>query len=309
MPASKNRRLIVSQEVREAFVDKKAVVALESTVITHGLPYPDNVNTQKDLEQCVRDNGAVPASIAVIDGVVRVGLDENQLERLASFKAAEKISRRDLCVALSKKLTGGTTVATTMLIAKEAGIRVFATGGIGGVHRGAELSFDISADLEELANTSVCVVCAGAKAVLDIPKTLEILETKGVPVLGYQCDEVPAFYYRNSGCAVSARMESTKEIAQLLIHKWNLFNWPDGLPLEGGVLVVNPIAPEDELNKEIVEAHIQQAIAEMTLTGYAVTPYLLKRVAELSEGKSKRSNMSLLRGNAKLAAQIACDMR
>jgi len=308
MRAPKNRRLVISEEIREAFFENKAVVALESTVITHGLPYPDNLNTAFELEHSVRENGGVPATIAVINGIVRVGLNEAELKQLASFKGPQKISRRDLAVVMSKNQTGGTTVATTMLIAEEAGIRVFATGGIGGVHRGAELSFDVSADLVELGRTSVCVVCAGPKAVLDIPKTLEILETKGVPVISYQCDEVPAFYYRNSGCMPSARMDSTKEIANLLAHKWNLKSWPDGLCVKGGVLLVNPIAEKDELIRDVVENAISQALLEMDVTGSDVTPYLLKRVSELTNGQSRESNISLLKNNAELAAKIASDM-
>lgn len=308
MRAPRNRRLVISEEIREAFFEKKGVVALESTVITHGLPYPDNLNTALELEHTVRESGAIPATIAVIEGVVRVGLSKVELKQLASCKAPQKISRRDLAVVMSQNQTGGTTVATTMLIAEQAGIRVFATGGIGGVHRGAELNFDISADLEELERTSVCVVCAGPKAVLDIPKTLELLETKGVPVIAYQCDDVPAFYYRNSGCAPSQRMDSIKGIADLLAHKWNLKNWPDGLCLDGGVLIVNPIASEDELDRVVVENAISQALTEMDVTGSGVTPYLLKRVSELTKGQSRESNISLLKNNAELAAKIAAEV-
>lgn len=306
MRAPRNHRLIVSQDVREAFCAKKGIVALESTVITHGLPYPDNLKTQQALEGCVREKGAVPATIAIIDGIIRVGLNEDELEQLARCSTPQKISRRDLPVVMSQGRTGGTTVATTMMIAKQAGIRVFATGGIGGVHRGAETSFDISADLEELGRTSVCVVCAGAKAVLDIPKTLEVLETKGVPVIGYQCDEVPAFYYRNSGCAASVRMDTADEIAELLRHKWNLKNWPDGLSIEGAVLVNNPVPVKDEMPREIVENAITQALSEMDVSGKDVTPYLLKRVSQLTKGQSRNSNIALLKNNAKLAAEIAC---
>jgi pseudouridine-5'-phosphate glycosidase len=299
------RRLVLSPEVRQAFFDRKGVVALESTVITHGLPFPDNLETALALEEVVRENGAVPATIAVIEGLIHVGLDRTKLEQLATDKTAKKLSRRDLPLALSLRQTGGTTVAATMLIAEQAGIRVFATGGIGGVHRGAETSFDISADLEELGRSNVCVVSAGAKAVLDLPKTLEVLETKGVPVIGYQCDEFPAFYYRDSGLVNMARLDDVVDIANLLIHKWNLTRWPDGMRLEGGVLIANPIAKADEWARDDVEACITQALSEMTLSGKDVTPYLLKRLGELSNGQSRKSNRALIRQNAVLGAQIA----
>lgn len=305
MSAPKNRRLVVSEEVREAFFQKRGVVALESTVITHGLPFPENLEVARSLESCVRENGAIPATIAVLEGRIHVGLDDGELVHLASYAAPQKISRRDLMVALSQKQTGGTTVASTMIIAEKAGIPLFATGGIGGVHRGADVSFDISADLEELGRTSVCVVCAGAKAVLDLAKTLEVLETKGVPVIGYQCDEFPAFYYRQSGLPISARLDNPKEIADLLNHKWNLLGWPDGMKLDGGVLISNPIPPQDEMARDVVERAIEQALSEMDVVGRDVTPYLLRRVSELTKGDSKKSNIALLKNNAKLAAQIA----
>jgi len=302
------RRLILSEEIRNAFSNRTGVVALESTVITHGLPYPENLETALALEDIVRENGAVPATICVIDGVVRVGVSRVELERLAKETSVQKLSRRDLPLALAKKQTGGTTVAATMMIAEQAGIRVFATGGIGGVHRGAEDSFDISADLEELARTSVCVVSAGAKAVLDLPKTLEVLETKGVPVIGYRCDQFPAFYYRDSGLKNMARMDDVDEITELLIHKWNLTRWPDSMAFPGGVLIANPISVEDEWAGQEVEKHIQQALKEMQVSGKDVTPYLLKRIGELSEGKSKVSNVALIKQNAKLSAQIAAHL-
>lgn len=299
------RRLILSEEIRNAFSNRTGVVALESTVITHGLPYPENLETALALEDIVRENGAVPATICVIDGLVRVGVSRAELERLAKETSVQKLSRRDLPLALAKKQTGGTTVAATMMIAEQAGIRVFATGGIGGVHCGAEDSFDISADLEELARTSVCVVSAGAKAVLDLPKTLEVLETKGVPVIGYRCDQFPAFYYRDSGLKNMARMDDVDEITELLIHKWNLTRWPDSMAFPGGVLIANPISKDDEWAGEEVEHHIQQAMDEMQVSGKDVTPYLLKRIGELSEGKSKVSNVALIKQNAKLSAEIA----
>ncbi|SCA56782.1 Pseudouridine-5'-phosphate glycosidase [Candidatus Terasakiella magnetica] len=303
-----SRRITISQEVRNAFSQRQGVVALESTVITHGLPYPDNLATAQALEACVRDEGAVAATIAVLEGQIHVGLSAEQLEKLAKDEQALKLSRRDLPLAMSIQKNGGTTVATTMMIAHEADIRIFATGGIGGVHRGAESTFDISADLEELANTSVCVVCAGAKAVLDIPKTLEVLETKGVPTISYGCDEFPAFYYRNSGLSPSARLDKVSDIANLLIHKWNLARWPDALHFKGGVLIANPIKLEDEFAKEEVEGLISQALSEMSVTGRDVTPYLLAKLGELSEGQSKASNIALLKNNATLAAQIANEL-
>lgn len=299
------RRLIISEEVKQALHERKAVVALESTVITHGLPYPDSLETAMSLEKVVRDADCIPATIAVMDGRAHVGLTVEELEKLAQSNQIMKVSRRDLPVAFALGASGGTTVATTMMLAEEAGIRVFATGGIGGVHRGAEQTFDISADLEELGRTSICVVSAGAKAVLDLPKTLEVLETKGVPVIGYQCDEFPAFYYRNSGLANSARMDSPEDIASLLDHKWNLSRWPDRMTFEGGVLVANPIAEEDALRRSEVEDVITQAISEMTVSGRDVTPYLLARVSQLTQGQSRRSNIALLKNNARLASDIA----
>ena len=299
------RRLVMSEDVKQALHERKPVVALESTVITHGLPFPDNLETAQALEDEIRQTGAVPATIAVIDGLAHIGLTPQQLEKLAQTKDAVKISRRDLPVAFAQQASGGTTVATTMMLASEAGIRVFATGGIGGVHRGAEQTFDVSADLEELGRTSICVVSAGAKAVLDLPKTLEVMETKGVPVIGYQCDEFPAFYYRNSGLQNSARMDSPQEIASLLDHKWNLSRWPDKMTFEGRVLVANPIAKADALGRGEVEDVITQAISDMTVTGRDVTPYLLARVSELTKGNSRRSNIALLKNNARLAGHIA----
>jgi pseudouridylate synthase len=305
MSHSISQRLIINPKVQEALTKKQGVVALESTVITHGLPFPDNLTTARALEECVRQNGATPATIAVINGVIRVGLTDLELESLAQDSTAQKLSRRDLPVALTNRTSGGTTVATTMLIAQEAKIHIFATGEIGGVHRGAESTFDISADLEELSQTSVCVVSAGAKAVLDIPKTLEVLETKGVPTISYGCDQFPAFYYRDSGYPASTRMYSIEQIAQLLIHKWNLSNYSDGIVFKGGVLIGNPIAKEDEYPKEEVEQLIAQAVDEMSVSGRDVTPHLLARLGELSKGRSKSSNISLLKNNATLAAKLA----
>jgi len=302
------RRFLISDDVKQAFFHKKGVVALESTVITHGLPYPDNLTTARVLEDTIRKEGAIPATIAVINGIIRVGLSPNELEKLAQDKTALKLSRRDLPYALALQKNGGTTVATTMMIAQQAGIRIFATGGIGGVHRGVTETFDISADLEELGRCNVCVVCAGAKAVLDIPKTLEVLETKGVPTIAFGCDDFPAFYYRNSGEKPAYRLDSIPEITALLIQKWNLAQWPDSLHFDGGVLIGNPIEPAFEYPKKEVEKQIEQALNEMNVTGRDVTPYLLSRLGELSQGQSKQSNIALLKNNAALGAQIACKL-
>lgn len=308
MKAPTTRRLKISPEVREAFYERKAVVALESTVITHGLPYPDNLSTARDLEAAVRAEGAVPATIAVLDGVVCVGLDAGQLEHLAQLEDPLKISRADFAFALSQKKSGGTTVAGTMLVAEENRIRVFATGGIGGVHRGVAGHWDISADLEELGRTSVCVVSAGAKAVLDLPKTLEVLETKGVPVVGYQTDKFPAFYYRDSGLALTQSCDTTDDIADLLTHKWNLSRWPDQMRFPGGVLIANPVREEHEVPREEIEQAITTALDDMEkqgISGKQVTPFMLAAVSRLTEGRSKAANMVLLRNNASLAARIA----
>jgi len=299
------RRLLISNDVKEAFFNKKGVVALESTLITHGLPYPDNFKTALALEETIKQHDCTPATIAVINGIIRVGLNIEELEQLAQDQNALKLSRRDMPYALSQKKNGGTTVATTMMIAEQANIRIFATGGIGGVHRGVGETFDISADLEELGRCNVCVVCAGAKAILDIPKTLEVLETKGVPTISFGCDDFPAFYYRNSGVKGAYRLDHVEEITDLLIQKWNMAGWPDGLHFNGGVLIGNPIDPAFEYPKKDVERCIKQALAKMTLSGRDVTPYLLARLADLSQGKSKTSNIALLKNNAALAAKIA----
>ena len=305
------QRMIISEEVKNAFSNRQGIVCLESTVITHGLPYPDNLKLAQDLEDIIRNEGAVPASIAVLDGIIRVGLTSDELVRLATEPDMMKISRRDMPYVLSQKVSGGTTVAATMLIADKAKIKVFATGGIGGVHRQAEETFDISADLEELAISDVCVVCAGAKAILDIAKTLEVLETKGVPVITYQNDIFPAFYYRDSALKSPLRLDHVKEISALLVHKWNLKNWMDGFYFKGGVLIANPIPQESEMDKETIENLIAQAIIEMNIKGIKgkeTTPYLLARISELSNEESKQSNLDLLKDNAKLAAQIAKEL-
>lgn len=300
--AAMRRHLTITPEIADALAERRPVVALESTVISHGMPYPKNLATARALEAEVRDSGAIPATIAVMDGRVRVGLDDDALERLASGgSAARKLSRRDLPIALATGALGATTVAATMIAARLAGIAVFATGGVGGVHRGAERSFDISADLDELARTSVCVVCAGAKSILDLPKTLEVLETRGVPVLGYETDEFPAFYSRRSGLPVDQRCDSPAEVAAILRAKWDL-------GLEGGVLLVNPIPQADELDAAVMEQAIALALADADaqgVTGKAITPHLLAALERITQGRSLTANMALIRHNARVAAAVA----
>jgi pseudouridine-5'-phosphate glycosidase len=293
--------LKISADVADALAADRPVVALESTIITHGMPYPQNLEMARNVEAVIRRGGATPATIAIMDGAIRVGLTDADLERLArTGMQAAKASRRDVAALLNSAGTAGTTVATTMLAADMAGIRVFATGGIGGVHRGAESSFDISADLEELSRTPVAVVCAGAKAILDIPKTLEVLETKGVPVLGYGTDMFPAFWTRSSGHPVDQRVDTPEAAAALIATQINL-----GL---GGVLIGNPIRQADALDAEMIAATIEQAIADADRQGVsrkALTPFLLKRIFELTEGKSLTANIALVEHNAEVAAAIA----
>ncbi len=293
--------LDVSERVHTALAENHAVVALESTIITHGMPYPQNLETALMVENAVRQQGAQPATIAIMDGRLIVGLDGDQLERLAAQRdKALKASRRDMAAILAKGSLAGTTVATTMQIAHGAGIDVFATGGIGGVHRGAQDSFDISADLKELAQTPVAVVCAGAKSILDIAKTLEVLETNGVPVLGYGTDEFPAFFARSSGFPVDHRFDDPADIARV-------FKLQKELAM-GGILVANPIPEAAALNGEVIEERIAEAITEASQRGIvrkALTPYLLQRIFELTDGKSLAANIALIKNNARLAAQIA----
>ena len=296
MPALK-----IAEEVRDALAARGPVVALETTIITHGMPYPENLSTARSLECEIRDRGAVPATIAVMRGAVRVGLSDSELQELAAAKDVMKLSRGDLPYAIASGRPGATTVAATMICARLAGIRVFATGGIGGVHRGAETSFDISADLEELARTSVAVVCAGAKALLDLPKTLEYLETRGVPVIGYRTDEFPAFWSRSSGLPVPLRVDSAAEIARLLELKWSL-------GLEGGAVIANPIDAAAEIPRAEMAGYIDRAVAEAAgrrVTGKAVTPYILARLVEMTGGRSLRANIALVQSNARLAADLA----
>ncbi|GLQ11609.1 pseudouridine-5'-phosphate glycosidase [Devosia yakushimensis] len=293
--------LSIGSEVKAALKAGKAVVALESTIITHGMPYPQNLDMAKNVEAVIRAHGAVPATIAIMDGRFCVGVSGEDLERLAleGGKAA-KASRRDVSSLLVKGAIAGTTVATTMQIAALAGIHVFATGGIGGVHRGAEDTFDISADLEELSRTPVAVVCAGAKSILDIAKTLEVLETNGVPVIGYGTDDFPAFWARKSGQKVDHRFDNVGDIARVVGMQADL-----GM---GGVLIANPIPEADELDAAAIEARIAEAIRAAEAEGVSrkeLTPFLLKRIFELTEGKSLVANIALVENNAKVAAQIA----
>ena len=291
----------INPEVAEALSSGKAVVALESTIISHGMPYPKNVETALAAEQVVRDNGAIPATIAIIKGKLKVGLTLDEIEYLGKTEGVIKTSRRDIPFIIAKKLDGATTVASTMIIADLAGIRVFATGGIGGVHRGAPESFDISADLQELAHTNVAVVCAGAKSILDIGLTLEYLETQGVPVIGYGTDELPAFYTSKSGFAVDYRVDSPEETAEALKAKWDL-------GLEGGVVIANPIPAEYEMDPEVINGAIAAAVKESEekgIKGKESTPFLLAKVKELTGGASLDSNIQLVYNNVKMGAQIA----
>ncbi|MBD3677837.1 MAG: pseudouridine-5'-phosphate glycosidase [Rhodobacteraceae bacterium] len=294
-----------STEVAEALREGVPVVALESTIITHGMPYPQNLETAREAEAQVRAHGAVPATIAVLNGTLHVGLSDRLLERLARAHDVAKLSRADLAACLSRSGSGATTVAATMIAARLAGIDVFATGGIGGVHRGAETSFDISADLRELSETPVTVVAAGAKAILDLPKTLEVLETLGVPVIAVGQDELPAFWSRSSGLKAPLRMDTASEIAAAHLMRGAL-----GLP--GGQLVAQPVPPEHEIPREDISAVIDVALSELPsagVSGKAVTPYLLQRIFDLTGGASLRTNVELVLNNARLAAEIAWEIQ
>ena len=299
-----NQYLDVKPEVAEALAAGKPVVALESTIISHGMPYPQNVETALNVERIVRENGAVPATIAIIGGRLKAGLTAEEIEYFGKKgRTIHKASRRDLAALCAKGEDGATTVTTTMMIAHMAGIRFFATGGIGGVHRGAETTMDISADLEELARTPVMVVCAGAKSILDLGLTLEYLETKGVPVLGYQTNELPAFYTRTSGFSVDYRVDSPAELAKM-------FKAQNDMALGGGMLVTNPIPEEYSMPKERIDAAIDQAIAESRqqgIKGKETTPFLLARVAEITGGDSLASNIQLVYNNARLTAKTAVE--
>lgn len=297
--------LDIAPEVKKALTDGKPVVALESTIISHGMPYPQNVETALRVEQIIRENGAVPATIAIIGGRLKAGLSESEIDYLGKTgSGVTKASRRDLPVLVAKGMDGATTVTTTMMIAHMAGIKVFATGGIGGVHRGAETTMDISADLEELAQTPVMVICAGAKSILDLGLTLEYLETKGVPVIGYGTEELPAFYTRKSGFGVDYRLDTPAELA-------NAFNAQRKMHLKGGMLVTNPIPEEYSMNADVINKAIDAAVAEakeLGIHGKATTPFLLAKIKDITGGDSLESNIQLVFNNAKLAAKTAVEL-
>ncbi|MBY6165890.1 pseudouridine-5'-phosphate glycosidase [Pseudooceanicola nitratireducens] len=293
-----------TDEVREALANNQPVVALESTIITHGMPYPQNLETARMVEDDVRAAGAVPATIAVLNGTLHIGLTDAQLEDLAQAKNVAKLSRADMAVCIATGGTGATTVAATMIAAHLAGIEVFATGGIGGVHRGAESSMDISADLQELAQTPVTVICAGAKAILDIPRTLEVLETLGVPVISYGQDALPAFWSRDSGLASPLRLDAPADMARALRTRADL-------GLAGGQLIANPVPEVDEIPRDVIDPIITQALSEaeaQKIQAKAVTPFLLQRIFELTDGRSLATNIALVRNNARLAAKIAQEL-
>ncbi len=297
-----NKFLDISPEVREALEQGRPVVALESTIISHGMPYPQNVETALRVERTIRENGAVPATVAIIGGRLKAGLSEAEIEHLGrSGRAVAKASRRDLPVLVARGLDGATTVTTTMIIAHMAGINVFATGGIGGVHRGAETTMDISADLEELAQTPIMVICAGAKSILDLGLTLEYLETKGVPVIGYGTDELPAFYTRRSGFHVDYRIDTPEELAAA-------FRVSREMGLRGGMLVTNPVPEEYSMDPDVINAAIEEALAEaarLGIRGKETTPFLLARIKDITGGDSLASNIQLVLNNARLAARTA----
>lgn len=300
-----NKYLDISPEVQQALADGKPVVALESTIISHGMPYPKNVETAMLVEKTIRDNGAVPATIAIIGGRLKAGLSPEEIEYLGkSGRKVAKVSRRDMAAIVARGADGATTVTTTMIIAHMAGIKVFATGGIGGVHRGAETTMDISADLEELASTPVMVVCAGAKSILDLGLTLEYLETKGVPVIGYGTDELPAFYTRSSGFGVDYRVDTPAQLAAM-------FKAQQELGMKGGMLVTNPIPEQYAMDKAVIDAAIEQAVAESKeqgIHGKETTPFLLARVVELTGGDSLESNIQLVLNNAIVASKTAAEL-
>lgn len=289
----------LSSEVKSALAKGKPVVALESTIIAHGMPYPQNLETARDVERAIRGEGAIPATIAVIDGALRAGLSERELERFAGEgPGILKVSTRDLPFVVSRKMSGATTVASTMRIAAMAGIHVFATGGIGGVHRGAERTFDVSADLIEFSKSNVAVVTAGAKSILDLALTLEVLETQGVPVIGFGTDEFPAFFSRQSGHRLTLRSDTAKEVAAMMKAKW-------AMGLDGGMVIANPIPVEHEIQ---INPQIERAVAEADakgIHGKDVTPFLLKRITEITEGRSLAANIQLVLHNARIAARIA----
>jgi len=298
-------KIKIAEEVKKALAEGKAVVALESTIISHGMPYPQNVETALRVEEEVRKNGAVPATIAIIDGVPTVGCNREEIEKLGKAGlTVTKVSRRDIPIVIAKGVNGATTVASTMILAEKAGVKIFATGGIGGVHRGAEKTMDVSADLDELSKTNVTVVCAGAKSILDLNLTMEYLETKGVAVIGYGTDELPAFFTRESGIKVGYRMDTPKEIAESMKAK-------EDMGLEGGMLVTNPIPEEYSMDVEVIGEAIDKAVKEAEekgVKGKDITPFLLDKIQKITGGDSLASNIQLVLNNARLASQIAVEL-
>lgn len=308
MTLKREQDIVLSDEVKEAISNDREVVALESTIISHGLPYPKNIEMAIDVENIIRTEGAVPATIALINGKIRIGLTHSEIEALGDVENHSRIlkaSRRDIAYILSSKQMGTTTVSGTMISAQLAGIRLFVTGGIGGVHRDAENTFDISADLQELGRTSVAVICAGAKSILDVPKTLEVLETLGVPVIGYKTDKFPEFYCSEGPHNVDYRMDDLNDIAKMLQTKWLM-------GISGGALIANPIPIKDEVDRQYLENMILEAIEEANkqgIKGKSVTPFLLKYLSAHSEGKTLKANLSLIKNNAKVGAQLAVAMQ
>lgn len=297
--------LTYTEEVKEALANNKPIVALETTIISHGMPYPQNIEMARKVEQIIRDNGAVPATIGIMDGKIKIGLNEQELEAFATNGQVEKVSRRDFAYILASGKIGATTVAATMIGAAIAGIEVFATGGIGGVHREGENSMDVSADLTELAQTNVAVVCAGVKSILDIGRTLEYLETHGVPVVGYKTDEFPSFYSRESGYGVDFRLDEAADVASMLRTKWDL-------GLQGGAVIANPVPEVSAMEQSDIETYIKQALNEAKeeqVTGKKVTPFLLARIKQLTDGRSLDTNLALVYHNAQTAAHIAVALK
>lgn len=296
-----NKYIIIKKEVNEAIKQNKPIVALESTIISHGMPYPKNIEMAKECERIIKSEGVVPATIAIIKGIIKVGLTEEDLMLLASSKDVDKVSRRDLVNIISEKRTGATTVAATMMIASMVGIKFFVTGGIGGVHREYNETMDVSADLEELGKTNVTVICAGIKSILDLKRTVEYLETKGIAILGYQTDELPAFYTRKSGIYLNIHKDSIDDIGNYLVVK-------SDLGISGGTLVVNPIEEKYQLKKEFIDTIIHETLLlakEKDISGKKITPFLLKEISNRTEGRSLESNIKLVYNNAKIGAKIA----
>ena len=290
-----------SDEVKKAMEEGKPVVALESTIFSHGMPYPQNIETAKACEEIIRENGAVPATTAIIGGKIKIGLSDEELEFMATSKDIIKASRRDFAYIVSQGLNGATTVASTIIASRLAGIKIFVTGGLGGVHRHAEVTFDISRDLEELAANDIMIVCAGCKSILDIGLTLEYLETKGVPVFGYQTDYMPAFFTRKSEFKVDYNIKNPKEAAEAAKAQWEL-------GLEGGILLTNPIPESDSMDEEKINTAIEKALVEAEekgIHGKETTPFLLSKVLEVTEGKSLEANIALVKNNARLGAEVA----